>query len=57
MKGPGFRRGEFGAARVRKGDVRAAILDLLAERVTPGGRVTGLDADPGHVAAARKFTA
>jgi len=26
------------------------ILDLLAERVAPGGRVTGLDADPGHVA-------
>jgi ubiquinone/menaquinone biosynthesis C-methylase UbiE len=33
------------------------ILDLLAERVAPGGRVTGLDADPGHVAMARKFTA
>ena len=33
------------------------ILDLLAERVTPGGRVTGLDADPGHVAMARKFAA
>jgi SAM-dependent methyltransferase len=33
------------------------ILDLLAERVAPGGHVTGLDADPGHVAMARKFTA
>jgi ubiquinone/menaquinone biosynthesis C-methylase UbiE len=33
------------------------ILDLLAERVAPGGRVAGLDADPGHVAVARKFTA
>jgi ubiquinone/menaquinone biosynthesis C-methylase UbiE len=33
------------------------ILDLLAERVAPGGRVTGLDADPNHVAMARQFTA
>jgi SAM-dependent methyltransferase len=33
------------------------ILDLLAERVAPGGRVTGLDADPSHVAMAREFTA
>jgi DNA-binding PadR family transcriptional regulator len=35
--GPGFRRGEFGGTRVRKGDVRAAILDLLAE----GGQWNG----------------
>ena len=28
------------------------ILDLLAAAVSPGGRVAGLDADPGHVAAA-----
>jgi ubiquinone/menaquinone biosynthesis C-methylase UbiE len=28
------------------------ILDLLAAAVSPGGRVMGLDADPGHVAAA-----
>ena len=33
------------------------ILDLLARRVSPGGRVVGLDADPGHVAMARQFTA
>jgi len=33
------------------------ILDLLGERVAPGGRVTGLDADPSHVAMAREFTA
>ena len=33
------------------------ILDLLAERVSPGGRVAGLDADPVHVAMAREFTA
>jgi len=37
MKGPGFRRGGFGGGRVRKGDVRAAILDLLAE----GGQWNG----------------
>jgi hypothetical protein len=28
-------------------------LDLLAERVAPGGRVAGLDADLVHVAMAR----
>lgn len=33
------------------------ILDLLAERVSPGGRVVGLDADPGHVAMARQHAA
>jgi SAM-dependent methyltransferase len=33
------------------------IIDLLAERVAPGGRVAGLDADPVHVAMAREFTA
>jgi len=33
------------------------ILDLLAERVAPGGHVAGLDADPAHVAMARQFTA
>jgi ubiquinone/menaquinone biosynthesis C-methylase UbiE len=31
------------------------ILDLLAERVSPGGRVVGLDADLDHVAMAREF--
>ena len=33
------------------------ILDLLAERVSPGGRVAGLDADPVHIAMARQFSA
>ena len=33
----------------------SGIIDLLAERVTPAGRVVGLDADPVHVAMARKF--
>jgi SAM-dependent methyltransferase len=31
------------------------ILDLLAGRVSPGGRVVGLDADPAHTAMATKF--
>ena len=31
------------------------ILDLLARRVSPGGRVVGLDADPAHTAMAAEF--
>ena len=31
------------------------ILDLLAGRVAPGGRVVGLDADPAHTAMAARF--
>jgi ubiquinone/menaquinone biosynthesis C-methylase UbiE len=31
------------------------ILDLLAERVSPGGQVVGLDADPAHTALAAEF--
>jgi ubiquinone/menaquinone biosynthesis C-methylase UbiE len=31
------------------------VIDLLASRVAPGGRVVGLDADPRHVAMARDF--
>jgi SAM-dependent methyltransferase len=31
------------------------ILELLAERVSPGGRVVGVDADPAHVAMAVRF--
>lgn len=33
----------------------SGIIDLLAERVAPGGQVTGLDADPVHVTMARQF--
>ena len=33
------------------------VIDLLAERVTSGGRVVGLDADPAHVAMASAFVA
>jgi SAM-dependent methyltransferase len=32
-------------------------LDLLAERVSPGGLVVGLDADPAHTAMAAEFAA
>ena len=33
----------------------SGILDLLSVAVFPGGRVTGLDADPAHVAMAREY--
>ncbi len=33
----------------------SGILELLADRVSPGGRVVGLDADPAHAAMARQF--
>ena len=33
------------------------VIDLLAERVAPGGRVVGLDADPVHLAMASEFVA
>jgi ubiquinone/menaquinone biosynthesis C-methylase UbiE len=33
----------------------SGIIELLAERVSPSGRVVGLDADPAHVAMARGF--
>lgn len=33
------------------------VIDLLAERVAPGGRVVGLDADPVHVEMASEFVA
>lgn len=35
----------------------SGILELLAERASPGGRVVGLDADPVHAAMARQFAA
>jgi ubiquinone/menaquinone biosynthesis C-methylase UbiE len=33
------------------------VLDLLAERVAPAGRVVGLDSDPAHAAMAAEFAA
>jgi SAM-dependent methyltransferase len=35
----------------------SGILDLLAAAVGPGGQVTGVDADPGHVALATEYAA
>ena len=35
----------------------SGVLDLMAERVGPAGRVVGLDADPAHVAMAEQFVA
>jgi ubiquinone/menaquinone biosynthesis C-methylase UbiE len=36
---------------------RGGILELLWDRVSPGGRVVGLDADPAHVAMASELVA
>jgi trans-aconitate methyltransferase len=35
----------------------SGIIELLAGRVSPGGRVVGVDADPVHVAMARQLAA
>jgi ubiquinone/menaquinone biosynthesis C-methylase UbiE len=35
----------------------SGILQLLSERVSPGGRVVGVDADPAHVTMAKQFAA
>ena len=46
-----------GQAAIDLGCGPRGILDLLAARVSPGGRVVGLDADPAHTAMAAKFVA
>ena len=46
-----------GQAAIDLGCGPRGILDLLAVRVSPGGRVVGLDADPAHTALAAKFAA
>jgi ubiquinone/menaquinone biosynthesis C-methylase UbiE len=46
--GPGQRAIDLGCGP-------SGILELLSERVSPGGRVVGLDADPAHAAMARQF--
>jgi trans-aconitate methyltransferase len=33
------------------------IIDMLADRVAPGGRIVGMDSDPVHVAMAAEFVA
>jgi ubiquinone/menaquinone biosynthesis C-methylase UbiE len=44
-----------GQAAIDLGCGPSGIIELLAERVGPGGRVVGLDADPVHVAMAREL--
>jgi ubiquinone/menaquinone biosynthesis C-methylase UbiE len=44
-----------GQAAIDLGCGPSGIIELLAERVSPGGRVVGLDADPAHVAMAREL--
>jgi len=46
-----------GQAAIDLGCGPRGILDLLAERAAPGGRVAGLDADPAHAAMAAAFAA
>jgi SAM-dependent methyltransferase len=46
-----------GQAAIDLGCGPAGILGLLAERVSPGGRVVGVDADPAHTALAARFAA
>jgi ubiquinone/menaquinone biosynthesis C-methylase UbiE len=46
-----------GQAAIDLGCGPAGIIDLLCERVSPGGRVVGVDADPAHVAMATQFAA
>lgn len=46
-----------GQAAVDLGCGPRGVLELLAARVSPGGRVVGIDADPAHVAMAAGFAA
>jgi ubiquinone/menaquinone biosynthesis C-methylase UbiE len=46
-----------GQAAIDLGCGPTGILDLLSERVLPGGRVVGVDADPVHTVMARQFVA
>jgi ubiquinone/menaquinone biosynthesis C-methylase UbiE len=46
-----------GQAAIDLGCGPAGIIELLAQRVSPGGRVMGVDADPIHVAMARQLAA
>ena len=46
-----------GQAAIDLGCGPRGILDLLAGRVAPAGRVVGLDADPAHTAMAAEFAA
>jgi ubiquinone/menaquinone biosynthesis C-methylase UbiE len=54
LDGVGLRPGD---SAIDLGCGPRGVIDLLAERVAPGGRVVGLDADPVHVAMASEFVA
>jgi len=54
LDGVGLRPGD---SAIDLGCGPRGVIDLLAERVAPGGRVVGLDADPTHVAMASEFVA
>lgn len=54
LDGVGLRPGD---SAIDLGCGPRGVIDLLAERVAPGGRVVGLDADPAHVAMASEFVA
>lgn len=54
LDGVGLRPGD---SAIDLGCGPRGVIDLLAERVAPGGRVVGLDADPAHVALASEFVA
>src|SRR5215470_9801557 len=46
---------EPGESAIDLGCGPRGIIQLLSERVSPGGRVVGVDADPTHVSMARQF--
>ena len=46
---------ERGQSAIDLGCGPSGIIQLLSERVSPGGRVVGVDADPVHVTMAREF--
>src|SRR5262249_23139367 len=46
---------EPGESAIDLGCGPSGIIQLLAERVSPGGRVVGVDADPVHVTMSRQF--
>ena len=46
---------ERGQSAIDLGCGPSGIIQLLSERVSPGGRVIGVDADPVHVTMAREF--
>jgi ubiquinone/menaquinone biosynthesis C-methylase UbiE len=54
LDGVGLRPGQ---SAIDLGCGPRGIIDMLADRVAPGGRIVGLDSDPVHVAMAAEFVA